>query len=256
MYLESEVSGISANNVAAGTPAVPVNNISGLASSTFGELIEPGTEAEGDERFRDRIIEKIAGPAENGNRQHYKTWSESVEGVGRAKIIPLFAGANTVMGVIIGADGLPAAQTVVERVQEYIDPITLGTTVEDNGDTVYVGDGLGDGVANIGAHYLAVAPDGFTIDVSFVAEFNQGTTIEQIRERATTAITEHLKDLALNTPERQAVIVRVSAITQILYSIQGLIDYSNLSLNGENSNVELNNRQVPIVGEVSVNAVI
>jgi uncharacterized phage protein gp47/JayE len=232
-----------------------VNNISGLTASSFGELIEPATDAESNERFRDRIIEKIAGPAENGNRQHYKTWAESVEGVGRARIISLFAGPNTVMGVIVGADGISAAQTVIDRVQEFIDPITLGVTFEVDGEVFEVGDALGDGVANIGAHFVAVAPTALMIDVSFTAEL-QSATVEQIKESATEAIIEYLKNLTLNTPERQTVIVRVSAITQILYTLPGLLDYSDLMLNGDTSNIELNNRQVPIIGEVTVNAVI
>ncbi|MCL1859028.1 MAG: baseplate J/gp47 family protein [Oscillospiraceae bacterium] len=169
LYLEAEIPGILCNNILSGTPAVLMENLN-LDVSQFGSLIEPGTDIEGEESYRERIREKIAGPAENGNRQHYKTWCESIDGVGRARIIPLFAGENTVMGVIIGADGLPAASTLLERVQEYIDPMTLGLTVEVNNQTIPVGDGCGDGAANIGAHFAAVAPLPFDIDVSFDIE--------------------------------------------------------------------------------------
>ena len=256
LFLEAEMPGIGANNITNGTAAVPVNNISGLTSSDFGSLIEPGVNREEDEPFRDRIIGKIAGPSENGNRHHYKTWCESVTGVGRARIIPLFAGPNTVMGVIVGTDGLPAVQSVIERVQEYIDPMTLGKTVEVNGEIIPVGDGLGDGVANIGAHFAAVAPEGLTIDISFAAEAKQESSIEQIKADATKAITEYLKGLTLNTPERQTVIVRMSSISSILYTLPGLLDYTSLTLNGNTSNIQLSNTQIAVIGEVSVSAVI
>jgi uncharacterized phage protein gp47/JayE len=49
-----------------------MNNIAGLAVSQFGVLIEPGADTESDDNYRERIREKISGPAENGNRQHYK----------------------------------------------------------------------------------------------------------------------------------------------------------------------------------------
>jgi hypothetical protein len=71
----------------------------------------------------------------------------------------LFAGENTVMGVIIGVDGLPAVQNIIDQVQEYIDPITLGISFVVDDETIAAGDGLGDGVANIGVHFAAVAPN-------------------------------------------------------------------------------------------------
>ena len=95
-YFEAEVAGESGNNIYAGTPAVPVNNIEGLISATFGEIYENGSDAEDDESLRNRVFEKIFGPAENGNKQHYKTWCESIDGVGRARIVPLWNGENTV----------------------------------------------------------------------------------------------------------------------------------------------------------------
>jgi uncharacterized phage protein gp47/JayE len=256
LYLEADSPGAKSNNIIAGTPAVPMANISGLTSSTFGALIEPGADTESDEQYRERIQEKIAGPAENGNKQHYKTWCESIPGVGRARIIPLFAGENTVMGVIIGVDGLPAAQAVVDRVQEYVDPMTLGLTVDVDGEIIPVGDGLGDGVANIGAHFAAVSPTAVPIDISFSVELKPGATVDQIKADAIVALTAYLKGLALTTPERQEIVVRVSAISSILYALPGLIDYTDLTLNGAPGNIALTDRQVAALGEVDVSAII
>ena len=42
--------------------------------------------------------------------------------MGRARIIPLWAGENTVKGVLLDNEGLPVTEAVVARVQEYIDP--------------------------------------------------------------------------------------------------------------------------------------
>lgn len=256
LYLEAEIPGTTSNNILPGTAAVPMNNIGGLTSSSFGALIEPGASTESDDDYRERIQEKIAGPAENGNRQHYKTWCESVAGVGRARIIPLFAGENTVMGVLIGADGLPAAQTIVDRVQEYIDPMTLGKTVEVEGEVIPVGDGLGDGVANIGAHFAAVAPERVDINISFNAELKTGATLEQVKADTEIALTAHLKDLALTTPENQVSVVRVSAISSLLYALPGLIDYTDLLLNGQSANIELVSKQVATLGEVTIDEIV
>ena len=256
LYLKAEALGTGSNNILEGTLAVPVNNISGLTLSVFGALIEPGAEEESDDDFRERIQEKIAGPAENGNRQHYKTWCESVPGVGRARIIPLFAGENTVMGVIIGADGTPASQIIVDQVQEYVDPMTLGNTVIFNGETIPIGDGLGEGVANIGARFAARSPAALFVDVSFIAELKTGATKDQVKTDAIIAITEYLKDLALHTPERQIMVVRMSAISSFLYAIPGLLDYTALTLNGATANIEVANTRVAVLGEVTVSALI
>lgn len=256
LCLEAESTGSGTNYVAEGTPAVPVNNIVGLSAASFGPLVEPGVDVEGDEDYRQRIREKIAGPAENGNRQHYKTWCEEVPGVGRARIIPLFAGENSVMGVITGADGAPAVQAVVERVQEYIDPITLGGTVEYGGRTLPIGDGLGNGTANIGAHFAAVAAEKLSVAVSFSALVASGYTAEQAREAATAAITDHLKDLALNTPDSEHVVVRISTIGALLTALPEFLDYSALTFNGAATNIEVSDTQVAVLEEVTLHEIV
>ena len=85
-YLEAEVPGEAGNVVYAGTAAIPVNEIEGLKNAKFGEIYENGTDREKDESLRTRVREKIAGPAENGNKQHYKTWCESIDGIGHARM--------------------------------------------------------------------------------------------------------------------------------------------------------------------------
>lgn len=256
LYLEAEIVGQSGNDITADTPAVPVSNINGLTTSKFGVLSEPGTEKEDNENYRKRIWEKIAGPAENGNRQHYKTWCEEDAGIGRARIIPLFAGENTVMGVLIGTDGTPAAQTVVDRVQAYIDPITQERTVEVDGEAFPSGDGLGNGVANIGAHFTAVPAKPIKITVSFTAELALGATEEQVKAEATAAIKAHLKSIALTTSDAETMVIRISTVGVLLYSLESIIDYDDLTFNGQSSNIEIPPNGVAVLEGVVLNALV
>ena len=85
-YLQAEAAGATPL-ISSGTAAIPVNEIAGMTAATFGELIESGTEEEDDDSLRTRVQEKIAGPAENGNKQHYKSWCESIDGIGHARIL-------------------------------------------------------------------------------------------------------------------------------------------------------------------------
>lgn len=249
-YLEAESAGEDGNNIYEGTPAVPVNNIEGLISATFGAIYERGSDDEDDESLRTRAIEKIAGPAENGNRQHYKTWCESVDGVGRARIFPLWLGENTVKAVLIDTTGKPCGDAKVAEVQEYIDPADKGMTVEVDGKTYVFGDGLGNGVANVGAHLTAVGATALPIAVSFKAELASGATADKVVEEATAAIEEYLKKLVLETEDDADIIVRVSTIGAILSDLNSLVDYSNLCLNGSESNITPGEDDVPVLGEV------
>lgn len=243
-YLEAEEAGTGANGIYSGTPAIPVNNIPGLTAATFGEIIEPGAEEESDDDLRDRLREKMSGPAENGNKQHYRTWCEEVEGVGRARIIPLWNGPNTVKGIIIDPNGLPAEDAVIERVQKYVDP-------DEDGDGE--GDGLGEGVANLGAHFTAAAPESCVINVSFNAVLNAGATQEKATEETATAITAYFKSLTLDTPDNETIVARISAVGAIISGLPSVLDYDSLMFNGESANIQPGNDAVAVLGEVTVN---
>lgn len=252
LYLEAENVGEDGNEIYSGTPAVPVNSIEGLEAATFGEIYERGSDSEDDESLRSRVQEKIAGPAENGNKQHYKTWCESREGVGRARIFPLWNGPNTVKGVLIDTTGKPCGNAKVAEVQHYIDPAAMGYTAVVDGKSYVVGDGLGEGVANLGAHFTAAAATPLTVSISFSAEIASGATKDAVRQEATTAIAEYFKELVLKTTEAADIVVRVSNIGAILSSLTTLLDYSDLKLNGSAHNIIPGEDDVPIVGEVVI----
>lgn len=253
LVLEAEEPGSSGNDVPLGTAAVPVENMGGLVSCQFGNLMEPGMQMEEDEDFRQRIREKLGGPAENGNRQHYKTWCEEIAGVGRARIVPLFAGESTVMAVLTAVDGKPATKAVVDKVQEYVDPITKGIQREFQGKTIVVGDGLGNGVANIGAHFLAAAAEELPVTISFCPTIASTKTVEEVKIAAQEALSEYLLKLALETAETEAVVIRISTIGALIYSLPGVIDYTGLSINGQTHNLSVGDAQVAVLAEVEVN---
>jgi len=251
-YLEAEAADSGGNNIYKGTPAVPVNNIAGLIAATFGALYENGNDREKDESLRTRVREKIAGPAENGNKQHYKTWCESIDGVGRARIFPLWKGPNTVKAVLIDGEGQPCSPAKVAEVQNYIDPATKGYTANVDGREYVVGDGLGEGVANLGAHFTASGALSLIINVSFVAELASGTTKDVAAQEAAEAVGGYLKGLALNNAEAADIVVRVSAVGAVLSSLESLLDYHDLRLNGQTANIMPGRDDVPVVGEVVI----
>lgn len=253
LYLEAETAGTAANVIQSGDLAVPVNTIPGLTTSEFGTQYKNGAEAESDDDLRQRIIDKISGPAANGNRAHYKSWCESIDGVGRARIYPLWNGENTVKAVLVDADGKPVGDGTVAEVQAYIDPNKLGATVTVGGKTYNVGDGVGDGVANIGAHFTAVKADRLNIAVSFDAELETGKTEAEAQAAAEAAIAEYIKGITLDTADDLPLIVRINAVGAIISGLtEYIVDYSNLKLNGGSANITATGDQVPILNGVTV----
>ncbi|MCD8216682.1 MAG: baseplate J/gp47 family protein [Clostridiales bacterium] len=251
-YLEAEEAGESGNTIYEGTAAIPVNTIDGLTSATFGALYEAGTDEEDDETLRARVVEKISGPAENGNKQHYKTWCESIDGVGMARIYPLWNGPNTVKAVLIDSNGHGCTEAKVAEVQEYIDPATLGYTAEVDGITYVVGDGLGEGVANLGAHFTAFGAIDYDINVTFTAEVASGYTTDAVAEEASEAIADYLKEMALEYDEADDIVVRVTSIGSIISSLSSVLDYSDLTINDGTENIIPGENYVPVIGEVTV----
>lgn len=237
LYLVSEVGGEDANNIIVGTRATPVNTVDGLTLAEFGPLLEPGQDTESDDDYRSRIQDKIGGPAQNGNKHHYKSWCEEIAGVGRARILPLWNGENTVKGVLLDPDGLPVSETVVERVQEHIDP---------------GGTGLGEGVANIGAHFTAAAAIAIQITVSCSITLSDGYTLEGVRESALASIQAYLKDLALNTSDDEEMVVRISSIGAMIHALPGVVDYADLTVNDGTGNITVAGDHVAVLEEVDV----
>lgn len=252
-YLEAEEPGESGNGIEAGTPAVPVEDEDDLESAAFGVLIIPGSDEETDENLRTRIKEKISGPAENGNRQQYKTWCESISGVGRALIYPLWNGPNTVKAVLFDYNGQPCTAATVAAVQTYIDPATKGYTATVDGKTYTVGDGTGDGAAAIGAHFTAVSAQALPINIGADVWISSGTTPDQAEEEIKTAVSKYLKSLIFGSSKHEDMVIRVSTIGACISSCPSVLDYMHLTLNGAAQNIMPGPDDAAIIGEVIIN---
>lgn len=251
-YLEAEDAGTECNSVLSGTIALPVGDIEGLESATFSTIYEYGADIESDDSLRARVQSKISGPAENGNKEHYKLWCEEVEGIGRARIYPLWNGPNTVKAVLVDSNGNPCSQTKISEVQNYVDPATKGYATVVNEKVYVVGDGLGEGRANIGAHFTAMSAEGLPVNVSFIAEPAENYTTETIKSEVEKAVGAYLQKLCVNAKETIDVIVRLTTIGGILSDLPCIVDYRDLLLNGKAENIIPGQDDVPMLGEVNI----
>lgn len=240
-YFEAEEPGTAYNRISVGTSAVPVDTIPKLNSAKFGAIIEYGTDPEDDDNLRRRLKNKIHGTGENGNKQQYKIWCESVSGIGKAKILPLRSGPNTVKAILIDLNGLPCNDDIVAEVQQYIDPGALG---------------LGEGVAPLGAHFTAAAAESQLIDIYIVVEIAAGTDTSKVSGKFKTAIKNYFKTLVMNSDDSEGVVIRYSEISTVIGNVvlenAEIIDYSELNINGSNKNITLNFESVPVLGVLEI----
>lgn len=232
----SEELGTEMNNLVPGTPVVPDVDIPGLVSVTLGELAVPAIDIESDDSARERLINRISGPDENGNKSQVKTWCESVEGVGCARIIPLWDGPNTVKAVIVDSNGKVPTSKIVSDVQEYVDP---------------GGTGMGEGVANIGQHFTAVAAEAVTINVTVSVLKKAEAVYSGIQEDFKELLENYITGLALEDCS-EGMAVRIAHAGALLDGMEDVIDYDNLKLNGTDENVTFTIEQIPVLGEVTV----
>lgn len=236
VIIESREKGTAMNSLLQGTPVIPQVDVDGLISCTLGALYDPAEDAEDDDTARARLIRLISGPSENANAAQIQAWSESVEGVGRARVIPLWDGPMTIKVVVVGVDGKAPAASVVAAVQEYLDPNSAG---------------MGEGMAPIGQFITVAGAQELSVDVS-VSVAKAGTaTYESIQSELEGLLEDYISGIALEEYDSN-IKVRYNRISAIITDMEDVVDHESLLVNNGTENLSFTVYQVPVLGEVSV----
>ncbi len=83
-----------------------------------------------------------------------------------------------------------------------------------------------------------------------------GHTMKGAIDSAKKAITAYLKNLALRTPEDELIVVRVASIGAMLYSLEEILDYSDLAINGGMENITIAADSVAVLKEVAFDGLV
>ncbi|WP_238656215.1 baseplate J/gp47 family protein [Paenibacillus piscarius] len=225
--LESETAGTEGNQYSG--KLLPVDYIPGLARGEVTGLLVPGTDAEPDEALRQRFFDSARRPATSGNKYHYMEWAQQIQGVGGARVFPLWAGPKTVKVVIVNTEHRPASALLVSEVQKYIDPTP----------------GMGEGQAPVGAVVTVESATGKVVDVSAKVTLAAGYALQPVVDAFTAGLEKYRKEKAFN-----ATYISQSVIGALLLDTEGVVDYSGLKLNGGTANITLNETEVPLFGNV------
>ncbi|AWO74980.1 baseplate J/gp47 family protein [Geobacillus thermoleovorans] len=203
---------------------LPIEPIEGLGTATLADVLVPGEDEESDESLRKRFLQKVREPGTSGNAADYKRWATEVAGVGAAKVTPLWNGPGTVKITIVNTDMRPATIELVEEVQEYIEQ-----------------------VRPIGASVTVASATGKPINVSANVILASGYTLQNVQDAFAASLDEYLKEIAFSMTY-----VSYAKIGTLLLSTPGVIDYSELTVNGSTANIALQDDEVPILGMVAL----
>lgn len=222
----------AAGNLPAGSVTMMPVQIAGIVSVSNSDTLTGGYDAETDQAYYDRYLLRLQTPPTSGNQYHYRIWALEVTGVGGVQIYPLGHGDNTVDVVLIDVDGQPADEELIGRVQTYIDPGSKG---------------LGEGEAPIGAYCYVSGAEPKELDISMTVQTLPGAEQEAVTAAVKAAVAAYLKGIAFAQDY-----VSYARINAAVLEADGVQDVSGLTVNGATANVAIGERQVAVLGEVSI----
>ncbi|WP_059044447.1 baseplate J/gp47 family protein [Paenibacillus rubinfantis] len=219
--------------VPAGVIQVMATPVSGVTAVTNPEATRGGADVESDELLLERFFSQVRNQGTSGNKAHYLKWAGEVPGVGGAQVEPLWQGPGTVGIYLLDADKRAANPEIVAAAQAYIDPTQ---------------DGQGEGTAPAGPIVTVMAAEEVPIDIRVKLTLASGVTMVEVKKNIEDGVRAYLKQLAFVDP-----LVRFTRIAAILLDIPPIIDYAELTVNGNaDTNLEIYTGQVAVLGTVDV----
>lgn len=144
---------------------------------------------------------------------------------------------GTVLLTILNSDFGTASDTLLETVQETIDP------VENAGE--------GYGLAPIGHVVSVKSAKAFTVNVKTTITFDTGYGWSNLQNSIDAAISDYLLELRKTWADTSSLIVRTSQIETRLLAIKGIVDIDNTKINGSANNLNMGKYEVPVFGGAS-----
>lgn len=208
-----------------------ISNVSGV-TAVLSDIITSGTETESDEDFRNRLKSYIISPSQNGNAAQYLEWASEYDGIGAAKVFPLWNGGNTVKIAITNREKLPAESSLVASFQEYLDPKS---------------EGLGNGAAPIGSKVTVTGGTQKNISIAANVTLNEGYS------EASGTLDSITKYLALVTFSKNS--VSYMRIGSVILDCESIAELNNLTINSETSDITLNQDEIPVLTALDLTVV-
>lgn len=216
--VEAEVAGVD-GNIGAGLIVEYERLVVGVTSVINTSNFEGGVDEETDEDLLERYLHAVRRPIGSGNIYHYEKWATDVEGVRAARIFPLWNGPGTVKVVLIATNGKAPTQTIVDEVITHIET-----------------------ERPIGADVTVIGITEVSIDVSATITLESGLHLDSVKQAVIDSIAAYLAS--------ENDVIRYARVGNAIIKVDGVVDYADLTLNGDTVNIDIDSDEVAVVGEV------
>ncbi|KQB77215.1 baseplate J/gp47 family protein [Clostridium butyricum] len=230
-------------NVAQGKITVLTKNLNGIKRITNTEIVKDGVDDESDEDYLYRILENAQNPPTSGNIAHYKKWSKECIGVKSCKVVSLWDknngrdGNGTVKVIIVADENKAASDELIKYVKNHLDPYP---------------EGEGRGQAPIGSTVTVVSCIEKEIDITANVILMTGYTKDIVQNNFKKVLSQYLSELSFDS----TTYISLARIGNVLLDTDGVVDYSDLKLNGSAENANLSNEEIAVTGTVEIEVVL
>lgn len=215
---------------------IPIEYINGLESAKITELLIPGEDEEDTEKFRIRYFDSFNTKAYGGNRKDYIEKTNSIAGVGSTKVTPIWNGGGTVKLTILNSNFDKASSTLIDIVQQEIDPTQ---------------DGQGLGVAPIGHVVTVDTAEEVQVFIESTITYDTGYSYENLQFQIIETISSYLFELRSDWSNQSELVIRIAQIESRMLNISGVLDVTETTINGTPSNLICTQYEIPVFGGVS-----
>ncbi len=215
---------------------VPIVHVPGLAGAELAGVIVAGMDEENDEELLKRYRQSLTCAAFGGNVQDYRETVCAMDGVGGAKVYPVWAGGGTVKVVIVSGECRAPSAELLEAVQTAVDPVENS--------------GLGYGTAPVGHKVTVCGAEEKSVDVELEIVLQSGADWQDVKQEAEEVVDAYLAELAAGWADSDGLVVRASRMEARLLGLDGVLDILSTRLNGQAGNIQLLADEVPVRGEV------
>ena len=206
---------------------IPIDYIQGLQSAALVQLIVPGEDEEETEVFRARYMASLQSKAFGGNVADYRQKVLAISGVGGVKVYKAadWNGAGTVKLVIQDSGFDVPSEMLVDELQTEIDPLTNS------------GEGLG--IAPIGHQVTVVGVGEEDIHITAQISYAAGYDFAALKSEILETVREYLYELNKTWADVSEISVFIMQIGARLLNIAGIVDVTNIEINGDGANYVL-----------------
>lgn len=235
--LKCEQAGVVGNSYYG--PLTPITYLQGLTRAELTDIIDMGDDVESDEDLRVRYMESVTAPEFGGNVSDYQNKVKSLTGVGGCKVVPIWNGGGTVKLIITNSQGGVPTSSLVDDVQEAVDPNQ---------------DQQGLGIAPIGHIVTVEGAVARNITVSATFTLESGVDPTDIQDSINNIVDNYFKSLSTNWDKEDNLIARISQLETRLLGVAGVLDITNTKMNNSTSNLSLESNEIPVrEGDVVIN---